>query len=47
LHRRRIGLRVDASLSLTMILVKKMPAAFQQPASLSIGASAASIYAAL
>jgi hypothetical protein len=35
------------SLSLTMILVKKMPAAFQRPTSFMIGASAASIYAAL
>jgi hypothetical protein len=30
-----------------MILVKKMPAAFRQPASFSDGANAAAIYAAL
>jgi hypothetical protein len=30
-----------------MILVKKMPAAFRQPASFMDGASAAAIYAAL
>jgi len=45
LHRRLIGF--DVRLSLTMILVKKMPAAFRRPASFTIGASAASIYAAL
>jgi hypothetical protein len=45
LHRRRVG--IDVSVSLTMILVKKMPAAFRRPASFTIGASAASIYAAL
>jgi hypothetical protein len=45
LHRRLIG--IGMSLSLTMILVKKMPAAFQRPTSFMIGASAASIYAAL
>jgi len=38
---------VDAGLSLTMILVKKMPAAFRQPAPFTIGASAGSTYAAL
>jgi hypothetical protein len=38
---------MDAGFSLVMILVKEMPAAFQQPASFTIGASAASIYAAL
>jgi hypothetical protein len=47
LRRRRVGCGIDVSLSLTMILVKKMPAAFRQPASFTIGASAASIYAAL
>jgi hypothetical protein len=45
LRRRRVG--IDVSVSLTMILVKKMPAAFRRPASFTIGASAASIYAAL
>jgi hypothetical protein len=45
LRRRRVG--VDVSASLTMILVKEMPAAFWQPASFTNGASAASIYAAL
>jgi hypothetical protein len=45
LRRRRGG--IDVSGSLTMILVKKMPAAFRQPASFMNGASAASIYAAL
>jgi hypothetical protein len=38
---------IDARVSLTLILVKKMPAAFRQPASFTIGANAASIYAAL
>jgi hypothetical protein len=38
---------VDAGFSLTMILVKKMPATFRQPASFMDGANAASIYAAL
>jgi hypothetical protein len=45
LLRRRVG--IDVSASLTMILVKKMPAAFRQPASFMNGASATSIYAAL
>jgi hypothetical protein len=45
LRRHRVGFGVN--LSLTMILVKKMPAAFRQPTSFAIGASAASIYAAL
>jgi hypothetical protein len=45
LHRRRVGFTV--SFNLTMILVKKMPATFRQPASFTIGACAATIYAAL
>jgi hypothetical protein len=45
LRRHRVG--IDVTASLTMILVKKMPAAFRQPASFMNGASAASIYAAL
>jgi hypothetical protein len=39
--------RSDAGFRLTMIVVKKMPAAFRQPASFTHGASAASVYAAL
>jgi hypothetical protein len=45
LRRRRIGFGV--SVTMTMILVKKMPAAFRRPASFTGGASAASVYAAL
>jgi hypothetical protein len=45
LRRHRVG--IDVGASLTMILVKTMPAAFRRPASFTIGASAASIYAAL
>jgi len=45
LRRRRVG--IDVSVSLTVILVKKMPAAFRPPAFFIDGASAASIYAAL
>jgi len=40
-------LSAEAIRSLATILVKKMPAALRQPASFTIGASAASIYAAL
>ncbi|WP_426535007.1 hypothetical protein [Bradyrhizobium sp. McL0615] len=45
LRRRRVG--IDVRASLTMILVKKMPAVLRQPASFMNGASAAAIYAAL
>jgi hypothetical protein len=45
LPRRRVGM--DVSASLTMILVKTMPAAFRRPASFMNGASAEAIYAAL